>query len=315
MAGRLDIRPLREDDLPAAWTCHRAAFARFNGIAEPEKFRPGASIIEPRWRAWPEAGFAATIDGALAGVAVMMNWGSVCILGPVAVHPDHWGQGIARALMEPLIAAIEAGSFAFTGLYTHAQSPMHIRLYEAYEFGIGRLTAILSKPISAAAPIAGIERLSALSGDSRAARIEGARLVADSVFPGLDLTGEIEVLMANIAGDVLFVMEGSQVAGVALCHHGPGSEASEGQVLVKVAAAETGSHAPATFARLLDACEAYAADVGATRVVAGTNTGRSEAYRLMRQAGFRADITGIAMLRPATEGYNLPHIFAIDDWR
>jgi ribosomal protein S18 acetylase RimI-like enzyme len=315
MAGGIDVRPLTQDDQAAAWLCHRAAFARFNGIAEPEQFRPGAAIIEPRWRAWPAAGFAATVDGALAGVAVMMTWGSVCILGPIAVHPDHWGKGIARALMEPLVATIKAGGFAFTGLYTHAQSPMHIRLYEAYGFAIGRLTAIMSKPVAGASKADGVDRLSALDDETRAARIEGARVVTDSVFPGLDLTGEIEDIAANGYGETLFVMEGTQVAGVALCHHGAGSEASEGQVLVKFAAVETGGHAPQTFARLLTGCEAFAAEKGAARLVAGTNTGRSQAYRQMLDAGFRADITGVAMLRPETEGYNLPHIFAIDDWR
>jgi hypothetical protein len=50
-------------------------------------------------------------------------------------------------------------------------------------------------------------------------------------------------------------------------------------------------------------------------VVAGVNTSRQEAYGAMLERGFRADIQGVAMHRPNTDGYNRAALFVIDDWR
>jgi hypothetical protein len=52
-----------------------------------------------------------------------------------------------------------------------------------------------------------------------------------------------------------------------------------------------------------------------SRIVAGVNTARSEAYRMQLAAGFRTDFQGVAMERPNEAGYNRPDIYAIDDWR
>jgi hypothetical protein len=43
--------------------------------------------------------------------------------------------------------------------------------------------------------------------------------------------------------------------------------------------------------------------------------GRHEAYRAMRQRGFRTDIQGVAMQRSNDPGYHVPGAYIIDDWR
>ena len=66
---------------------------------------------------------------------------------------------------------------------------------------------------------------------------------------------------------------------------------------------------------MLDACEAFAAEERVSRIVAGVNTGRYEAYRKMLARGFQSDILGIAMQRYNDSGYNKRSIYVIDDWR
>jgi len=51
------------------------------------------------------------------------------------------------------------------------------------------------------------------------------------------------------------------------------------------------------------------------RIVAGMNTARHEAYRMMLARGFHTDATGIAMHRLNQPAYNRPGVFVIDDWR
>jgi len=309
----LVVRPLAAADLPAASRINRAAFSRFFGIPDPAKFRVGADVIGPRWRLWPEAGIALDLDGELAAVGLMIRWGSVAILGPVTVAPEHWSKGLARAVMPKLVEQIGRGDFAFAGLVTHPQSPKHVRLYESHGFRMQRITAVMTKAVSATPAAA--RQFSRLPDRERAQLIAAMRELTDGIFPGLDVTAEAADLAEHGLGETLLLESGGRLDALALCHFGPGSEATEGQVFVKFAAARGGKNAHLRFQRLLAACEAYAALRGAAQLVAGTNTGRAEAYELMQRAGFRTVMNTVAMTRPGTDGYNRPEIYAIDDWR
>jgi hypothetical protein len=58
------------------------------------------------------------------------------------------------------------------------------------------------------------------------------------------------------------------------------------------------SNSQENFKNLLNAASLLAKDRHLSRIVAGVNTERSEAYRFMVEYGFRADMQGIAMHRP-----------------
>ena len=307
------VRPLAAADLPAASSINRAAFSKFFGIPDPTKFRVGADVIGPRWRLWPEAGVALELDGRLAAAGLMIRWGSVAVLGPVVVAPEDWSRGLARALMPKLLEQVGRGDFAFTGLVTHPQSPKHVRLYESFGFRMQRITAVMAKPV--APEPAAARQFSRLPQAERTELAAAMRELTDGIFPGLDVTAEAADLAAHGLGETLLLESGGRLDALALCHCGPGSEASAGQVFVKFAAARGGKNAHRRFRRMLAACEAYAALQGAALLVAGTNTGRSEAYESMLRAGFRTTMNVVAMTRPATDGYNRPEIYAIDDWR
>lgn len=309
----ISVRPLAAADLPAASRINRAAFSKFFGIPDPAKFRVGADVIGPRWRLWPEAGLALDLDGTLAAVGLAIRWGSVAVVGPIVVAPEHWSKGLARALMAKLLEQVGRGDFAFAGLVTHPQSPKHVRLYESFGFRMQRMTAVMAKPVVPTPAAA--RQFSRLPQAERAPIVTAMRELTDGVFPGLDVTAEAADLAERGLGETLLLESGGRLDALALCHVGPGSEASEGQVLVKFAAARGGKNAHRRFERLLAACEAYAALRGAAQLIAGTNTGRAEAYELMQRAGFRTLMNTIAMTRPGTDGYNRPEIFAIDDWR
>jgi len=75
------------------------------------------------------------------------------------------------------------------------------------------------------------------------------------------------------------------------------------------------TNAALEFELLLDACEALAAAEGMSRLVAGVNTARIEAYQTMLAHGFRTDFQGVGMHKPNEPGYNRPGIYLIDDWR
>jgi GNAT superfamily N-acetyltransferase len=308
------LRRLVEADLPAAELIIRRAFGRFFGVDALE-FRKGADVIGPRWRAWPEASLGIERDGALVAVASMMRWGSVCILGPVTVDPEHWDKGLARLLMPALVQKIDEGRFAFAGLFTHPQSPKHIRLYEAFGFEMQHVTAVMAKPVDAPAATCDATRFSRLDPSERKAVLASIRELTGSVFPALELGGEIEIVADLKIGETLVLGAADRPEALAICHFGPRSEASEGQLYVKFAAVGARKDAETHFAALLEACEQLAAELGARRIVAGTNRARARAYRMMRAGGYRTVMNGVAMMRPDSVGYNTDERLVADDWR
>jgi hypothetical protein len=217
--------------------------------------------------------------------------------------------------MTALMAEVDRSAFGLVGLVTHPQSPKHVRLYESYGFRMQRITAVMTKPIAAGAAGGAATLLSHRGGAAREGTLAGICALTGEIFPGLDVTAEAADIVDHKLGDTLLLGDPEAPEGVALCHHGAGSEASAGTVFVKFAAVRGGDGGPDRFRRLLAACEGFAVRRGAPHLVAGTNTGRAEAYAIMQGAGFRTTMNTIAMIRPSGEGYNRPGIFAVDDWR
>jgi predicted N-acetyltransferase YhbS len=300
-------------DIDAADRVYRLAFGTQFGLKDPSQFRGDAQLARTRYAADPSTCFVAESAGRIIGSVFGMDWGRVFIVGPLSVDPAHWRGGVGRVLMDRLIALIDERRPGLAGLFTFPNSPTHIRLYESYGFVPNTLTPVMAKPVPPAASAAGPALYSLISPANRESALAACREVAGAVFSGLDLSREIAAISAQGLGETLLLGEGGAFAGFALCHVGPGSEAGSGNLFVKFAACRPGDHA--SFERLLAACEALARAKGVRRLVAGCNTARAEAYRLMQSRGFRADMIGVAMHRPGGVGYNRPSLFVIDDWR
>ena len=191
------VRPLCEEDILEARHILSRAFGTFIGLPDPTRFAADQDYVRTRWRADPDAAFAAEDDGRLMGSAFATRWGSVGFFGPITVDVPYWDRGVAQRLLEPVMGCFERWGTRLDGLFTFAQSPKHVGLYSKYGFWPRSLTAILGKPVGGgAAPIAGrhdvvAATFSAASAEEKAALLEAARRVADSVYPGLDLEQDI----------------------------------------------------------------------------------------------------------------------------
>ena len=312
-AVAVTVRPLRADDLADADRIFRVAFGTFIGLPDPAQFAGDSDWIATRWRADPSAAFAADVDGRLAGSNFATNWGSVGFFGPLSVHPDLWNRGVARRLLEPVMDCFTRWGTRHAGLYTFAQSPKHVGLYQRFGFYPRFLIAIMMKPPGAEVAAA-YTRFSAVPTHEQAQSLSACRELTSAIFDGLDVTREIRAIAAQNLGDTLLVSEASRLLGVALCHLGPGTEAGSNTCYVKFAAARAGADAGTRFERFLDAVEAYAASRGAA-VHAGVNVGREAAYRRLLGRGYRTVIQGVAMHRPNATAYARPDVYVLDDWR
>lgn len=311
----ISVRPLRESDLSAADHIMRLAFGTFIGLPEPTAFMGDASYVRTRWLADPTAAFAAEVSGELVGSNFATNWGSVSFFGPLTIRPDFWDRGVGKRLMEPVMELFNQWGTKHAGLFTFAHSQKHVSLYQKFDFWPRFLTAIMSKPIEHTRRTSQWTRFSDVPASERAGTLRACYELTDAIYEGLDVGREIQAVANQRLGDTILLWDKSKLEGLAVCHSGAGTEAGSGVCYVKFGAVLPGPTAEQDFSRVLDACEEMAAAQGLSRLVAGVNTARHEAYRQMIGRGFRADMQGVAMARPNETGYNRPGVYLIDDWR
>jgi predicted N-acetyltransferase YhbS len=286
------IRALTEADLPEAQRIVRVAFGTFLGAPDPEQFWSDLDYVRGRFGAEHTAAFAAeNDDGLLAGSNFTTRWGSVGFFGPLTTRPDLWDGGIGQRLVAAACDQLDAWGVRHAGLFTFAQSAKHVGLYGKFGFYPRFLTTIMAAPV-------------------------GAQALTEEIYPGLDLRGEIRTVAVRALGDTALLWgRDNRLAGFAVCHWGPASEAGQGCCFAKFAAVRPGPGARERFGRLLDVCAMLAREAGMPNVLAGVNLAREEAYRQMLARGFRTMIQGVTMHRPNEPGYSAPGLYVLDDWR
>lgn len=315
MAIDIAIGPLRASEVDVADRIFRLAFGTRLGLPDPLRFGGDAAMVRTRHRAGHISALGAQGGGELVGSSFATNWGSVGIYGPLSVRPDLWDKGIGKRLVEASMETLVQWDNKHMGLFTIAESPKHLGLYQKFGFWPRFLTAIMAKPVTSARSGGQWSRYSEVPETERPKCTAACREVASSLYEGLDLSGEVRSVAAQGLGDTLLLWEGSRLAGFAVCHWGPATEAGSGVCYVKFGAVRSSAGAGEAFERLLEACEALAQAQGMPRLVAGVNTARHGAYRKMLSRGFRTVVQGVAMHRPNEAGYHRPDVYAIDDWR
>jgi GNAT superfamily N-acetyltransferase len=303
----IEVRPLEESDLDHADRIFREAFGAFLGA---DMFGD-TDLVRTRFRAGHTAVLGAFRDGELVGSNVATRWGSVGYFGPLSVTPALWDGGVGAQLVEATMEVFAGWGTTHHGLFTFANSPKHHGLYQKFGFWPRHLTAIMSRPVTGDEPATGT--LLSRAAD-RSAVVAACAGLTDGLYPGFEVTGEIDAVLDHKLGDVVLVGDPAAPDAFAVCHTGPGTEAGTGVTYVKVAAVRAGAGVPA-FTALLSAVQGQAAAVGAGRLALGVNTARHDAYRHLLGAGFRTDLPGVTMHSPNGPGYDHPDAYVLDDWR
>jgi predicted N-acetyltransferase YhbS len=318
LQSAVHIRRMRADDVETADRVMRLAFGTIRCLPDPSTAFGDAESVRTRFRAAPECAWAAEVDGEVVGSVFAARWGSFGFFGPLSVHPSLWDRGIGGRLLRPVLEAFASWDVRQAGLFTFADSPKHLGLYQKHGFWPGSLTVVTAKETG---PVAWRSR-AALASKELANRhgvvLDEIRGLTDQIFGGLDLAREIVAVNEQGIGDTVLVRRDGIMEGIAVCHCGAGSEAGGDTCYVKFAAVRPGEGTVAAmrFERLLDACEAYAAESGLGRLVTGVNTARLDAYRRLLARGFRTETIGVSMrLRPEGPHFDTPAHYVIDDLR
>jgi GNAT superfamily N-acetyltransferase len=309
------VRALREEDLSAAERIFRVAFGTVLGAPEPEAFWADRDYVRSRWRAPYTSAFGAEAGGELVGSAFAARWGSVGVFGPLTIRPDLWDQRIGSRLLEAAMEQFSDWGTRHVGLFTFAQSAKHVGLYQKFGFWPRFLTALMSAPVRQTGIQPSWSRFSSLPESEKTRSLDACRKLSDAIYEGLDLTGEIRAVHDQQLGDTVLLRDEAGLAGFAICHYGPTSEAGAGACYIKFGAVRPGPSAEQAFGSLLDACEGQAAAQSLPTLSAGVNMARHEAYRHMIARGFHAEVQGVTMHHPNEAAYSGPGIYVLDDWR
>jgi GNAT superfamily N-acetyltransferase len=308
------VGPLRDSEVSEADRIVRLAFGTFIGVPDPLTFMGDRSFLKSRWGA-PNVNVLAARDGRrLIGSNVATRWGSFAFFGPLTVLPEYWDRGVAHKLLAATMKIFARWGVRRTALYTFAQSPKHLGLYQKFGYWPQYLTAILTRTPEPANSAASPVLLSTLSRVPRERAIQTCARITNGIDPGLHLSDEIRAALTRGLGDVLLSYRRGVVDAFAVCFNGPGSEGGEKVCYIKFAAARRGRGAGDRFSDLLHACDAFAASRGLT-IEAGVNLAREDAYRRIRSHGYRATALGVAMQQPNAAGHNRADAYVLDDWR
>lgn len=311
----LQIRTIEARDLEEVDRIIRLAFGTWLGVPDPMAVFGDRDFAHTRYRAAPDSAFVAQADGRVVGSNFVTHWGSFGFFGPLTIEPRLWDKGIAQGLLEPTMQRFDAWCCSSAGLFTFSNSTKHVALYQKFGYWARFLTAVMSKGVAPSGTAEGCVLLSGLSMAEKTAALASCRETTGLLHDGLDVTREIVAVDEQKLGDTVLQLEDSKVSALAVCHLGRGTEAGSGNCYVKFGCARPGRRAQPVFESLLANCEALAAARGASRLTAGVNLSRHEAYRIMLARGFRADIQGVAMHRDNEPGFCRPGLFVIDDWR
>ena len=336
----VSIRPLTEEDVPAADRIFRLAFGTFLGLKDPSQFSGDADYIRTRLRADPSAALAAEVSGELVGSNFVANWGSVGVFGPLTIHPNLWNKGVAKQLLKSTMEYFTKLGTKHIGLFTWSHSPKHLGLYQKFGFWPRFLTAIMAKQLVPDESKAD-QNITLDKNNNRTALqwsryselptakdqrecLNSCRNLTDSIYNGLDLQLEINLTNTQRLGDTVLLWvddSGSgerdkrRLIGLAVCHCGAGTEAGSGVCYIKFGGVFSRPNSAMYFDSLIDACETFAKGQGLSRLVAGVNTGRHEAYLKLISQGFSTEFQGVVMDKPNEPAYNNPETYLIDDWR
>ncbi len=121
------IRPMRDEDVPAVQTIDRLSFP----VPWPPSAYPHELHHSPHSHLW-----VAEFEGQVVGFAVLWLIVDEAHIATIAVHPHFRRRGIARQLMETLLATARQHQARLVTLEVRASHTAAQALYQQYGFQV-----------------------------------------------------------------------------------------------------------------------------------------------------------------------------------
>jgi ribosomal protein S18 acetylase RimI-like enzyme len=298
----------------------------------PRQAFGGAQYVHHRWLMEPWGCFVAEEDSSkIVGAALAVTWGTVGILGPVAVLTHYHNQTIGQQLIRAAQDFFDENKATLHGCVTYPTSPKHLYLYHKFGYRPKQLTAIMSRAIdrgpARVSPLAAkagaavakaaltMRRFSTLEEAKKKAALLRIHKITNAVCRGLDLAKEIEIVDGLALGDTVLLERGRDLIGFAICHSPGVSEAPVGALYVKYLAIDPPHRKPEHLEQFVTLIEGLGQELGVQRVILPVYARYWAAYNVLVQCGYQIDFTMVRMQRGKAEDYEDPTDLVLDDWR
>ena len=262
----------------------------------------------PVWRfAIADAGTGAMLWRDDRGRVVAFNVahlsGAEAWMGPLAVHPEHQGHGLGKAVVTAGIEMLKASGATVIGLETMPRTMDNIGFYSSLGLNPGHLTLTVTVDGIFGPPMTGhlrTARLGSLVGDEMDQITKQCRDLADSIAKGYDFTREIRLTEELALGDTIMLFDGDSLIAFAVCHSVP---LVEGRVREELRVLKLVARNAEDFEVLVTALSDHARRSGTRRVALRIQGQYKNAYRRLIERGARVRWSD---LRMTLEGYAEP---------
>jgi ribosomal protein S18 acetylase RimI-like enzyme len=290
---------MREADIPDLNEVFSEAFTdryRRDGLAGVRV----PHLNPPVWRfAIADAGEGAMLwrddRGKVIAFNVAHRSGTEAWMGPLAVHPDHQGQGLGKIVVSAGVELLKNRGAHVIGLETMPRTMDNIGFYSSLGLNPGYLTLTVTIDgvfADAASGRVRALRLGSLVADELDRAVKECRALTQSVLPGYDFSREIQLTEELALGDTIMLMHGDNLVAFALCHSVPlveGRVREELRVLKLVAAEDD------DFDTLVTMLSDHARRSGTRRVALRMEGQYPGAYRRLMRRGARVRWSDLRM--------------------
>jgi ribosomal protein S18 acetylase RimI-like enzyme len=326
---KVQVRRVRKGDLAKVKDVLEQSFGDFLERqlgSRPRQAFNGAQYVHHRWLMEPWGCFVAEEDNAkIVGAALAVTWGTLGLLGPVAVLTHYHNQTIAQQLIRAAQEFFEENKATLHGVVTYPHSAKHLAIFHKFGYKPKSLTAIMSRALDRGGarpmlprPPKGaltVRRYSGLEETKKKAALGRFHRITNAVYRGMDLAKEVEIVDGLALGDTLLLERGSELVGFAV-YHTPGvSEAPTGALYVKYLAIDPRHRKVEHLEQFVTSIEDLAQEQGLARVILPVHLRYWLAYSTLVKCGYQVDLTMVRMQKGKLEDYEDPTDLVLDDWR
>ena len=326
---KVQIRRVRKGDLAKVKDVLEQSFGDFLERqlgTRPRQAFNGAQYVHHRWLMEPWGCFVAEEDNAkIVGAALAVTWGTLGVLGPVAVLTHYHNQTIAQQLIRAAQDFFDENKATLNGLVTYPHSAKHLAIFHKFGYKPKSLTAIMSRVVDRAGgrpmlprPAKGaltVRRYSGLEETKKKAALARFHRITNAVCRGMDLAKEVEIVDGLALGDTVLLERGADLIGFAI-YHSPGvSEAPTGALYVKYLAIDPRHGKVEHLEQFVTSLEDFAQEHGLSRVILPVHLRYWLAYSTLVKCGYQVDLTMVRMQKGKPEDYEDPADLVLDDWR
>jgi predicted N-acetyltransferase YhbS len=326
---KVQIRRVRKGDLAKVRDVLEQSFGDFLERqlgTRPRQAFNGAQYVHHRWLMEPWGCFVAEEDGAkIVGAALAATWGTVGLLGPVAVLTHYHNQSIAQQLIRAVHEFFDENKATLHGVMIYPHSAKHMALCHKFGYRPKLLTAITSRALDRTGPrpmlpkpakgALTVRRYSGLEETKKKAALARFHRVTNALCRGMDVAKEVEIVDGLALGDTLLLERGPDLIGFAICHTPGVSEAPAGALYVKYLAIDPRQRKVEHLEQFVAALEDFAQEQGLPRVILPVYLRYWLAYSTLMKCGYQIDFTMLRMQKGKSEDYEDPADLVLDDWR